>query len=141
MDDEQYQRVLSIDFGLKRIGLALSDPLKTFAYPYKTIENNNLLLKNISDIIKEKNVSTIILGNPSDEKTSKTSIVKEIQKFKLSLQKMISIPIIEWDESFTSIIAQDKILESVNRKSKRKEKGMIDRFSASVILQEYLDSL
>jgi putative holliday junction resolvase len=141
MTDEHLTRFLGIDFGLKRIGIAVSDPLHTFAYSLTTLQNDSTLLKKLSDIIHSKNIKIIVLGVPSDEKTSGTSIVNEVKKFKDQLIKEFNLDVIEWDETFTSVMAKDRIIESVNKKKKRKNKELIDMNSASIILQEYIDSL
>ena len=133
------QRILSIDYGKKRIGLALSDPLFTFAYSFKTLINDKKLWGNIDEIIKENNVSKVILGLPNERKNK--LLVAIISNFKKDLEKRYKLEVITWDEEYTSAIAQKKIIESVTKKKKRRDKGLIDRNSAAVILQEYLDCL
>ena len=133
------QRILSIDYGKKRIGIALSDPLFTFAYSFKTLINDNKLWKNIAEIINEKKVVKVILGLPNEEKNK--PLVTEISNFKLEIERRFKLEVITWDEEFTSAIAQERIIESVTKKNKRRDKGLIDRNSAAVILQEYLDCL
>lgn len=130
-------RILGIDYGKKRIGLALSDPLLTFAYAYKTLSNNKNLWTNISGIIDEMNVSKIVLGLPTGEKN--IDLVREISVFKNQLEKKFRLNVVTWNEEYTSAIAKEKIIESVVSKKKRRDKGLIDRNSAAVILQEYLD--
>jgi putative pre-16S rRNA nuclease len=146
MDDDNLKRILAVDFGEKRIGLALSDPLLTFAYPFKTIKNDSGLFKELEKIIEEKNIQRIILGLPSEQKkrlpagrAGSTSVVDKIRKFKESLIKNFKLEIILWDESFTSVMAKERVIESVSRKFKRRDKGLIDQNSAAIILQEYLD--
>jgi putative Holliday junction resolvase len=141
MNDEQIQRVLSIDYGSKRIGLALSDPLLIFSYSYKTILNDDKLWQNLDQIIKEKHIAKIILGMPYQENGNLSSNVPVILKFKEALSKRYSLDIIEWDESQTSERAKEIIIQTVPSKKKRRDKGLIDRSSASIMLQEYLDSL
>ena len=137
-------RIMALDYGIKRIGIALSDPLQMFAYPYKTILNNPTTLDEIQKIVREKNIIKILLGIPNEErqkKESKTSIIKDVIKFKESLEKKFSLEVELWDETYTSVIAGQKILESVNKKVKRQNKELLDMHSAAIILQEYLDSL
>jgi putative Holliday junction resolvase len=134
-------RIMAVDFGLKRIGIALSDSLKLFAYPHITLENDSKLFNELKKIVEEKQVEEIVLGIPAENKPSKTSVVKSIEKFKEELESKIKLKIILWDESYTSAIAQQKILESVTKKNKRQNKGLLDMYSAAVILQEYLDSI
>ena len=133
------KRILSIDYGKKRIGLALSDPLFTFAYSYKTLINDKNLWENIAEIIKEKNVVKVILGLPNEIKNK--SLATIISNFKKGIEKRFKLEVITWDEEYTSVIAQERIIESVTKKNKRRDKGLIDRNSAAVILQEYLDGL
>lgn len=141
MDNENISRFLAIDFGLKRIGIAISDPFKIFATSLTTLQNNRDLINNLSDIIKEKNIELIVLGIPSDKENSKTSIVKDVKAFKEKLLNKFNLKIVEWDETYTSVIAEKRINESVIKKKHRREKSLIDMNAAAVILQEYLDSL
>lgn len=141
MEDNVESRIMGIDFGKKRIGIALSDPLKKFAYPYTTIINDSNFYLACAKLIKEKTIIKIILGIPNEERSSKTSIVENVKKFKNDIEKKFNLEVIFWDETYTSSIAQQRILESVSKKSKRKNKGLLDMNSASIILQEYLDTL
>lgn len=135
----QETRVISIDFGLKRIGLALSDPLKIFAYPFKTLQNNKSFFDELKKIIEEKNVDMVVLGIPDAENKSTNELKNKINSLKKRIETL-SIEVITWDESYTSLIAGEKIIESVTKKGKRKEKGLLDRHAAAIILQEYLNS-
>jgi putative holliday junction resolvase len=132
-------RILGIDFGLKRIGLALTDPLLTFSYPYTTILNDNSLWDNLKSIIAEKKVSKIILGFPPKNNRPDKDITKYVLEFKNKLSTKFGLEVILWDESYTSEMAKQIIVKSVVKKSKRKDKGLIDQNSAAIILQEYLD--
>ena len=134
-------RVMGIDFGLKRIGIALSDSLKMFAYAHTTILNNSNVFVEIEKIIKEKNVIKCILGIPNENRVSKTSVVNDIKVFKSKIEKKILLPVVLWDETYTSAIAQQRIIESVSKKEKRKDKGLLDMHAAAIILQEYLDNI
>ena len=134
------KRILGIDYGLKRIGLALTDPLETFAYPFKTIPNDKNLLNELEVLIRGKNIEKIILGIPSGNNNKNSLIFNRIKSFKEHLNRKFSIEIILWDEAYTSVIAKQRVIESVNKKSKRQDKGLLDRNSAAIILQEYLDT-
>ena len=136
---EEEFRILGIDFGIKRIGLALSDPLLIFSYPYKTVSNDNSLWDNLKSVIDEKNVKKIILGHPKRSNQSKRDITQKVLEFKQNLRLKFNIEIILWDESYTSEMAKQIIIKSVSKKSKRRDKGLIDQNSAAIILQEYLD--
>ena len=133
------ERCLGIDYGERRIGLALSDPLLTFAYSYKTLKNDSNFWNNITTIINEKNVTKVILGLPDTEKNK--LLAANIISFKQKLETKFNIKVITWNEEYTSAVAHERIIESVNKKKKRKDKGLIDRNSAAIILEEYLNSL
>ncbi|MCX8104288.1 MAG: Holliday junction resolvase RuvX [Ignavibacterium album] len=141
MIDENLTRIMSIDFGLKRIGIALSDPLKKFASPFTTIPNDDKLFENLKTIIKEKNVEKIILGIPDQSVNSTKSVYNNVLQFKDELMKHFNIEIIMWNETHTSKIAEQRIIDSVKSKKKRQNKGLTDMHSAAIILSEYLDSL
>lgn len=139
LDNDKLKRIMGIDYGKKRIGLAICDPLLTFGYPYKTIMNDQNLFKNLKEEIQKQNILKIILGFPNELKKSPTSITKDILSFKEKIIKVFKIEVILWDEKYTSAIAKEKVLQSVNKKSKRRDKGLLDQNSAAIILQEYLD--
>jgi putative holliday junction resolvase len=134
-------RIMGIDYGEKRIGIALSDPLLTFAYPYTTLSNDPSFLTNLSKIIEEKKVNKIILGLPSEKFKSSKELSQKVLKLKSEIESKIKIEIILRDEEYSSAIAKEKIIQSVTKKSKRKEKDLLDKYAAAVILQEYLDSI
>jgi putative holliday junction resolvase len=134
-----HNRIMAIDFGMKRVGLALSDPLKIFSYPFMTIPYNREIIVTLMNIVKENSVIKIIMGYPVNLKGEKSPLSDEILKLKKDIEDKIKIEVKLWDERFTSEIAKQNILESVTKKSKRRDKGLLDRNSAAVILQEYLN--
>jgi len=131
---------MGIDYGEKRIGIALSDPMLTFAYPFITLQNNSSFLKNLSGIIEEKKINKIILGLPSSSFKSSKELSIKVLKLKSEIEMKNKIEVVLWDEEYSSAIAKEKVIESVTKKSKRRQKDLLDRHSAAVILQEYLDS-
>ena len=131
---------MAIDYGEKRIGIALSDPLSTFAYPYTTIQNSSSLISDLSKIIAEKNIVKVILGQPSLIFKSSLKISEKVQKLRAEIETKLKVEVLLWDEEYSSIIAKEKVIESVTKKSKRKDKGLVDKQAAAIILQEYLDS-
>jgi putative Holliday junction resolvase len=135
----QETRILSIDFGMKRIGLALSDPLKIFAYPFKTLKNDNNFFNELTKLIKDQKIDKVILGIPDEGNESTNEVRKKIISLKNKIEKL-GIEVITIDEGFTSLMAKERVIESVSKKTKRRDKGLLDRHSAAIILQEYLDS-
>ncbi len=138
-EPENLKRLLAIDYGTKRIGLALCDPLMTFAYPYKTISNDNKVWNELLKIIKEQNIAGIILGYPLKENGEPAAITKNVLKFKKILEEKFKVEVTLRDERYSSSVALEQIKESVTKKSRRMDKGLIDRNAASVILQDYLN--
>jgi putative Holliday junction resolvase len=132
--------MMGIDYGEKRIGIALSDPLLTFAYPYITLKNDSSFMNSLSGIIAEKKVNKIILGLPSERFKSSKELSQKVLKLKYEIETKNKIEVILWDEEYSSAIAKEKVIESVTKKSRRKQKGLLDRHSAAVILQEFLDT-
>lgn len=131
-------RVLGIDYGKKRVGLALSDPFGFFAYPFETIENDSNLIKNLAKIVIEKEISVIVLGYPFKYDGSRHELCDEIDKFSDVLKKEFSLNVVLIDESYSSKIASDRILESVTKKSKRRDKKLIDMNAAAILIEDYL---
>jgi putative Holliday junction resolvase len=140
LEQSEEYRIMGIDFGEKRIGIAISDPLMTFASPFTTLENDSTFLKKLSEIIIQKKIKRIILGLPSSKFESSKRIAEKVLKLKSDIEKQNEIEVILWDEEFSSAIAKEKIIESVTKKSKRRKKELLDSHSAAVILQEFLDS-
>jgi len=134
-------RFMGIDYGEKRIGIALSDPLLTFAYPLTTLINNSSIFSELKKIINDKSITKIILGFPPIRFKSSKELSEKVLRFKSEIESLNKVEIILWDEEYSSAIAKEKIIQSVSKKSKRKEKDLLDKFAAAVILQEYLDSI
>ena len=132
-------RFLAIDFGEKRIGLALSDPMKIIAKPFKTIfySNQNDLINKIALIIKDEKIEKIILGLPKGLKgnnTSQTNIVIEFYKY---IKDKIDTPIVMEDERLSSVSAKKSlILQNIKTGH---NKALIDETAAAIFLQLYLD--
>ena len=81
------------------------------------------------------------MGLPSSNYRSSLLLIEKVKKFKTDLEKKLKVEVILWDEEYSSEIAKKRVIESVTRKNKRKDKGLIDQHSAAILLQEYLDSL
>ncbi|MGB9665052.1 MAG: Holliday junction resolvase RuvX [Ignavibacteria bacterium] len=132
-------RILGIDYGSKRIGLALSDPTNTLASSLPTIQNDNNAISKILEIINKNDVSKIVIGYPLNMNGTKSRVCELVDEFVEKLSRKTDKEIIKRDERLTSYIAQQQILESIKSKKKRQDKSLLDQFSARIILQEYLD--
>ncbi len=130
-------KILAIDFGKKRIGLAISDSKKLFAFPLKTIENENIF-QYLKDLFLTEKIESIVLGRPKRGDNTDNDIMGEIKIFSNKLKKEFKKPIFFIDERFTSKIASKIILQSNLKKMKRRDKSLLDKVSASLILETYL---
>ena len=131
-------RILSIDYGLKRTGLAVTDPLQIIATGLTTVESKQLIpfLKNY--FLKEQ-VELIIIGEPKNWDDTDTHATPLVEKCIKELQKNFShIPIKKVDERFTSKMAKDSMLEMGLKKSQRRNKALVDEIAATIMLQEYM---
>ena len=131
-------RSLGIDFGSKRVGLALSDRSNLIASPYKTLiyVSEKELISQISLIIFENDITIVVLGLPINMKGQDTIQTNKVRNFKDSLS-ILGLPIIYEDERLSSISAKNSlILQNVKTGH---NKGAIDRTAAAIILQQYLD--
>lgn len=137
--EQELKRILAIDYGEKRIGIAVSDPMQIIATPLMTLPNNKDFLLELKKIVVEKNVELILVGTPIKEDGSESRLKKEIDNFFQQIKNELKVEIILYDERYSSKIAEQQILESVLKKSKRRDKGLIDRSAAAVFLQNYLD--
>ncbi len=133
-------RVLGIDFGSVRVGLALSDLTKTIANPYKTLTYQKIdhLIDQLSSIALENEVSTIVVGVPYNMSGLETKQTQTVMNFIDLLHKRFDYKIKTIDERLSSVEAE-KTLRAMNIKTGH-NKSDIDKIAASVILQEYLDS-
>ena len=132
------KRILAIDFGEKRIGLAVTDPLNIFAYPLITLENDKKFWTKLTEIIRDYNVVTILLGNPIKESGENSHLDSAIQKFKNEIENKFHIDVQMVDERYSSQIAQQRIIQTVKSKKKRRDKSLLDKNAAAVFLEDYL---
>ncbi len=135
------ERILAIDYGEKRIGIAISDPLKIFAIPLTTILNNKNFWNEFIKIFEKYNIVEIILGYPLKEDGTKSSITLKVEEFENKLKNKIKLPIKLVDERYSSSIATEQIIESVKSKKKRRDKSLIDKNAAAVILSDFLNNV
>ena len=131
-------RILSIDYGGKRSGLAVTDPLKIIASGLCTVETPRLMTF-LRDYFSKEEVERVIIGMPVNWDESATHATPLVQKFITAFKKHFpSIPIIEVDERFTSKMAQQAMIEMGMKKKQRQVKSNVDEIAATILLQEYL---
>ena len=132
-------KALGIDYGKKRVGIAISDSLQIIASALTTIDMPNIFTF-LKDLLEKEEIDCFVVGEPKNldgTPTDSTVITKEFVA-KLS-KKYPQIPIKRIDERFTSKIAKQSILDAGIKKIKRRDKALVDKVSAAIILQSYLD--
>ncbi|HVK97355.1 MAG TPA: Holliday junction resolvase RuvX [Flavisolibacter sp.] len=133
-------RILAIDYGKKRTGLAVTDPLKIIATGLATVETP-LLMKYLKEYFKKEQVELIIIGMPTNMDDSDTHATPMVKQFIQQLGKHFpTIPVKEVDERYTSKLAFQAMIDMGLSKKQRQNKALVDEIAATIILQEYLQS-
>lgn len=120
-------KILGVDYGLKWIGMAITDDERIMAFPYETLENNSKLFSRLNEIIKKEDIYKIIIGLPLNKKIKATSQTVEVENWAEKLIKEVDLPIDFQNEIFTS-----KIADKYNAKDRHSA-------AAAILLQSYLD--
>ncbi len=134
-------RILSIDYGLKRTGIAVTDPLQIIATGLTTIESKTLI-PFLKDYFVKEPVELIIIGEPKNWDDTDTHATPLVEKCIKDLQKNFpTMPVKKVDERNTSKMARDAMLEMGMKKKDRRNKALVDEIAATIMLQEYLRSI
>jgi len=138
--------ILAIDYGLKRVGLAISDPERSFAFPCDVIENKSYdyLISQINNLILEREVDLILVGMPYNMNKSNSDMIKNemeknVELFINQLQKSIKVPLKTVDERLSSFAAEERLKEA--GLSAKKSKKYIDSEAARLLLEEFIHNL
>jgi len=132
-------RIVAIDYGLKRVGLAVTDPMQIIANTLTTV-NEKEIIPFLKDYFSKEEVSEIVVGKPQRMDGSDTHASQPVEKFVALLRQTFpSIPVVQVDERFTSLMAQRTMIEMGMKKKDRREKGNVDQISAAIILQTWLE--
>ncbi len=135
---------LGIDYGTKRIGLAISDESGSFAFPKKILENTKESIAQLLEIISAEHIEKIIIGNSLDKTGVRNALMDDVDAFAEELQKLSGIPVEMQDERFSSVFAKSMDFEKgnfniANLKNKNVSPDRIDDRAAAIMLQRYLD--
>ena len=131
-------RIIGLDYGTKRVGIAETDDLKIIASPLTTVHSKDVI-QFIKDYLLKHDVEAVIIGDPKNLDATDTNATKLVSDFVKHLKKKIpTLNIIMEDERFTSKMASQAMIAGGVKKSKRREKGNLDKVSAALILQSYL---
>ena len=131
---------MAIDFGTKRIGIALSDPLHLFAKPFKVLPNTSIpdVIAALKEIIAEQQVAAIVLGIPYSLEGEITAKTEEVFEFRTILANTIDIPMIEWNESLSTVEANNNLKKMGFGWKEAREH--IDAMAACMILKSFMES-
>src|SRR5438034_819683 len=130
-------RILALDFGRVRIGVALSDELQALAHPLETIPADEQAPSRIAEIVREKKVDHVVAGLPRRMNGQIGPAATEVLQFVEKLRAILPCPVVTWDERLTTVAAQRALHEA--GKNTRETRGYIDQVAAQMILQSYLD--
>lgn len=133
-------RILAIDYGTRRTGLAVSDPLRIIAGALATVETKQLE-RYLADYFAKNDVDIIVLGKPTQMNGSPSQTMRYIEPLAGRLRHAYpDKEVVLYDERFTSVLARRTMLESGIGRAARRDKALVDRISATIILQSYMDS-
>lgn len=132
-------RILSIDYGKKRTGLAVTDPLQIIAGGLATVPTAQLY-EFVEKYIKENDVELIVIGEPKQPNGQPSENMERVRQFVARWKKRQQMPIVYYDERFTSVLAHKAMIDSGIGKKARQNKALVDEISATIILQSYLES-
>ena len=133
-------RILSIDYGKKRTGIAVTDPAQIIANGLTTVDTGNLITF-LKDYVSREEVERFVVGLPTQPNGQPSENQKRVLTFVEKLQKVFpQIPVELYDERFTSVLAHRAILDSeISKKRRQVDKGLVDEISACIILQNYME--
>jgi putative Holliday junction resolvase len=132
-------RIVALDFGLKRTGIAMTDELRLIASPLTTVDSAELMVF-LKDLVLKNKIETIVLGEPKRLNNEDTHITQNVYLLKEALEKEFPLQKIELvDERFTSKMAMQSMIDGGLKKKQRQEKGALDSISATIILQSYMN--
>jgi len=132
-------RILAIDYGTKRVGVATSDPTQMIAQGVTTLENDKDLIDKLCIIVRDQEAIRVVVGMPYSEDGSKGAKALEVDQFIEKLRRKIAVQIDTWDESYSSVNAHRVFVEAGMKRKKRQQKRRVDEMAARLMLQEYLD--
>ncbi len=135
-------RLLGIDLGQRRIGLALSDPTGTIASPYRTIARRTGKRPpwpELQRVVRDREVVAVVVGLPLDLSGGDTAWTLEVRSFAADLERRMGLPVHLVDERMSSVLAERTVRSSGLRRSQREEKERIDETAAAIILQNFLE--
>ena len=134
-------RIVAVDYGTKRVGVALADPLRLFAQPYGTFSQDEAVAR-LRMLHAEEGLAVVVVGWPLTEAGEEGAATQRVQQYINRLRKVLpGVALVKWDERYTSELAKERLKEAGGRQKRRADKGRVDAAAAGIILEEYLDYL
>ena len=134
-------RIVAVDYGTKRVGVALADPLRLFAQPYGTFSQDEAVAR-LRTLHAEEGLAVVVVGWPLTEAGEEGAATQRVQQYINRLRKVLpGVALVKWDERYTSELAKERLKEAGGRQKRRADKGRVDVAAAGIILEEYLDYL
>ncbi len=135
------RRILALDIGEKRTGIAISDEQNKIGFPLLTLDarDKRTCINQIKKLVSEYDVGSLLIGIPLNQHGEVGQDAQNVRKFIALLQDQINLPVIEWDERFTTVQAERSLL--LGDVSRQRRKQVIDKVAATLLLQSYLDSV
>lgn len=131
-------RILAVDYGKARVGIAITDPLGVISQPLETFSNTSdkAVIRRLKYLVEENSVHLVLIGNPLSLNGGKTAMSDHIECFAERMRKALAIKVVLWDERFTSKYAQIRLQEMGIQKGNKK----LDQIAACILLDEYLNT-
>ena len=137
-------RILGVDVGERRVGIAISDPTGTVVRPLPTLMRGSREedMAAFTTLVNEYDVELIVVGQPLSLDGTEGPQARRVARYALVLTEHLAVPVVSWDERFTTVEAKEILFENRSKKKRRhaRAKGQVDAIAAAVILQSYLDS-
>ena len=133
-------RILAVDYGAKRVGLAVSDPLGVIARGAGTLENDGRLVERLTAIVRDEQIIRVVVGMPFAPDGGPGAKGREVQAFVDRLRSALPVEVAVWDESFTTVDAHRTFRDGGMKRKQRRDKARVDEMAARILLQEYLES-
>jgi putative Holliday junction resolvase len=140
-DGMSFGRIMALDIGHKRTGVALSDETRLISTPHSVIETEprRLWIEKLTQLIEENEVKEVLVGVPLNQHGEEGQDAEKILKYVAVLRERLSVPVVEWDERFSTVQAERALISADMSRKNRKQ--VIDKVAAAIILQGYLDTL
>ncbi len=132
-------RIIAVDYGTKRVGLALADPLRLFAQPYGTFSQDEAVDR-LKQMHAGEGLAVVVVGWPLTEAGAEGPATERVQQYINRLRNALpGVELVKWDERYTSELAREQLKQAGGPRKRRADRGRVDAAAAGIILQEYLD--